>query len=157
MARSAGTTTSRPAVRSIFRARRSAFTIRASSPARRCSRPIASSSSFHNLWTIEAPEGYSLFFTHPVNRFDLPFITLSGLVDCDRYRDSWIHFPAHWHNTGFRGVLPKGTPIAQCIPVKREDWTRQTSAFTEDEAQKVHALRAALKREPGLYRRKFRA
>jgi len=43
---------------------------------------------FHNLWTIEAPEGYALFFTHPVNRFDLPFTTLSGLVDCDRYSDS---------------------------------------------------------------------
>ena len=40
---------------------------------------------FHNLWTIEAPEGYALLFTHPVNRFDLPFTTLSGLVDCDRY------------------------------------------------------------------------
>jgi hypothetical protein len=47
---------------------------------------------FHNLWTIQAPEGYALFFTHPVNRFDLPFTTLSGLVDCDRYHDNWIHF-----------------------------------------------------------------
>ena len=27
---------------------------------------------FHNLWTIEAPDGYSLLFTHPANRFDLP-------------------------------------------------------------------------------------
>jgi hypothetical protein len=40
---------------------------------------------FHNLWTIEAPEGYALLFTHPVNRFDLPFTTLTGLVDCDRF------------------------------------------------------------------------
>ena len=78
---------------------------------------------FHNLWTIEAPEGYAVFFTHPVNRFDLPFTTLSGFVDCDRYRDSWIYFPAHWHDVNFNGVLPKGTPIAQCIPVKREDWS----------------------------------
>jgi hypothetical protein len=38
---------------------------------------------FHNLWTIEAPKGYSLLFTHPVNRFDLPFTTLTGLVECD--------------------------------------------------------------------------
>ena len=63
---------------------------------------------FHNLWSIEAPEGYSLLFTHPVNRFDLPFTTLSGLVDCDRYRDNWIHFPAHWHDLNFNGVLPNG-------------------------------------------------
>ncbi|MFT4118120.1 hypothetical protein [Bradyrhizobium sp.] len=112
---------------------------------------------FHNLWTIEAPEGYALFFTHPVNRFDLPFTTLSGLVDCDRYKDAWIHFPAHWHDTRFSGVLPRGTPIAQCIPVKRENWTRQTSSFTIEETQKVQALRAELRRETGLYRRKFRA
>ncbi|OAF08356.1 hypothetical protein AYJ54_14710 [Bradyrhizobium centrolobii] len=112
---------------------------------------------FHNLWTIEAPDGYALFFTHPVNRFDLPFTTLSGLVDCDRYKDAWIHFPAHWHDTNFRGVLARGTPIVQCIPVKREDWTTQTSSFTTEDTQQVQALRAELRREPGLYRRKFRA
>ena len=36
---------------------------------------------FNNFWTIEAPPGYSLLFTHPVNRADLPFTTLTGLVD----------------------------------------------------------------------------
>jgi hypothetical protein len=60
---------------------------------------------FHNLWTIEAPKGYSLLFTHPANRFDLPFTTLTGLVDCDLYHDNWIHFPAHWHDANFSGVL----------------------------------------------------
>jgi hypothetical protein len=85
---------------------------------------------FHNLWTIEAPEGYALLFTHPVNRFDLPFTTLTGLVDCDRYHDNWIHFPAHWHDASFSGVLPKGTPVAQCLPVKREKWQARTIPFT---------------------------
>jgi hypothetical protein len=112
---------------------------------------------FHNLWTIEAPEGYEVFFTHPVNRFDLPFTTLSGLVACDRYTETWVHFPAHWHNTSFQGVLPKGTPIAQCIPVKREDWVAQISSFTEDEMRRVHEMRNEIRTEPGLYRRKFRA
>jgi hypothetical protein len=75
---------------------------------------------FHNLWTVEAPDGYALPFTHPVNRFDLSFTTLTDLVDSDRYYDNWIHFPAHWHDLDFKDVLPKGTPVAQCIPVKRE-------------------------------------
>ena len=88
---------------------------------------------FHNLWTIEAPEGYALLFTHPANRFDLPFTTLTGLVDCDRYHDNWIHFPAHWHDANFSGVLPKGTPVAQCIPVKRETWVARTLPFTAEE------------------------
>lgn len=112
---------------------------------------------FHNLWSIEAPPGYSLLFTHPLNRFDLPFTTLSGMVDCDQYRDSWIHFPAHWHDINFSGVLPRGTPVAQCVPVKRESWVAQTAPFTAEETQRVHELTKAINREPGLYRRKFRA
>jgi hypothetical protein len=112
---------------------------------------------FHNLWTVEAPEGYGVLFTHPFNRFDLPFTTLTGLVDCDLYSDNWVHFPAYWHNTGFRGVVPKGTPVAQCIPVKREDWMAQKSSLTDEEVRKVHAVRSELSRESSLYRRKFRA
>lgn len=111
---------------------------------------------FHNLWTVEAPEGYAVFFTHPVNRFDLPFTTLSGLVNCDRYTDTWVHFPAHWRDRNFKGVLPKGTPIAQCIPVKRESWKAQTSSFTAEETQRVHELRNELRRQPDLYRKNFR-
>jgi hypothetical protein len=112
---------------------------------------------FNNLWCIEAPEGYAVFFTHPVNRFDLPFTTLSGLVDCDRYQDNWIHFPAHWHDMNFSGVLPRGTPIVQCMPVKREKWTVETDTFTVDDTRRVHELKTAITREPGLYRRRFRA
>ncbi|HLZ75766.1 hypothetical protein [Phenylobacterium sp.] len=112
---------------------------------------------FHNLWTIQAPDGYALMFTHPVNRFDLPFTTLSGLVDSDRYHEGWIHFPAHWHDETFSGVLPKGTPIAQCFPVKRETWTARTEVFTEEDAQRAHGLMATIAREKGVYRRWFRA
>lgn len=111
---------------------------------------------FHNLWTIQAPEGYAVLFTHPVNRLDLPFTTLTGIVDCDRYHDSWINFPARWHDVNFNGVLPKGTPIAQCIPVKREDWSARTMAFTAEETQKLHDLTNGIDQQPGLYRRQFR-
>ena len=111
---------------------------------------------FHNLWTVEAPEGYAVYFTHPANRFDLPFTTLSGLVDCDSYTDTWIHFPAHWHDTNFAGVLPKGTPIAQCIPVKRDNWIAETSAFSAEKTAAVHAFRNEMRGATGLYRRQLR-
>ena len=112
---------------------------------------------FHNLWTIEAPDGYSLLFTHPANRVDLPFTTLTGLVDCDRYRDAWIHFPARWNDPAFQGVLPKGTPVAQCFPIKRETWNTRTAAFDEDDVRRTQELMNAISREPGIYRRRFRA
>ena len=112
---------------------------------------------FHNLWTIEAPEGYAVLFTHPFNRFDLPFTTLTGLVDCDRFNDAWIHFPAVWRDSGFEGVLPKGTPVAQCIPVRRERWGARTEALSADGAARTHAVIEAIRREKGVYRRRFRA
>jgi hypothetical protein len=68
-----------------------------------------------------------------------------------------VHFPAYWHDRNFRGVLPKGTPIAQCIPVKRDDWTAQASSFTAEEAKRVGQFRNELRRQPNLYRRNFRA
>jgi hypothetical protein len=42
-----------------------------------------------------------------VNRDDLPFRLISGLVDADRFHDGGINF----------GVLPKGTRAAQCLAV----------------------------------------
>ena len=57
---------------------------------------------------------------HPVNRDDLPFRLISGLVDADRFYDGGINFPAIWLQPEFSGVLPKGTPVAQCFAVPRE-------------------------------------
>jgi hypothetical protein len=112
---------------------------------------------FNNFWTIEAPPGYSLLFTHPVNRTDLPFTTLTGLVDCDRFYDSPPNFPARWHDPDFNGVLPKGTPVAQCLPVKRESWAAHFEALSTETTARMLKTREALGRETGLYRRQFRA
>jgi len=112
---------------------------------------------FHNFCTIEAPPGYSLLFTHPVNRADLPFTTITGLIDSDRYKDNMVHFPAQWHDANFTGVLPKGTPVAQCIPVKRESWTSRIATLSDEQARTVRELSGAIVRETGVYRRQFRA
>ncbi len=112
---------------------------------------------FNNLWVIEAPPGYSLLFTHPVNRTDLPFTTLTGLVDCDTYRYSPLHFPARWHDTSFSGVLPKGTPVAQCLPVKRESWSARCETLSDEAATRMIETQDAVGRETGVYRRQFRA
>ena len=111
---------------------------------------------FNSFWTIEAPAGYSLLFTHPVNRTDLPFTTLTGLVDCDTFHDSPLNFPARWHNADFNGVLPKGTPVAQCLPVKREAWAGQYGTLSDDDEARLIAARDALAFETGVYRRRYR-
>jgi hypothetical protein len=112
---------------------------------------------FNNFWTIEAPPGYSLLFTHPVNRTDLPFTTLTGLVDCDMFYDTPLNFPARWHDAGFNGVLPKGTPIAQCLPVERKSWTGRFEALSSKATTRMITTRDAIGREKDVYRRQFRA
>jgi hypothetical protein len=112
---------------------------------------------FNNFWTIEAPPGYSLLFTHPVNRTDLPFTTLTGLIDCDRFHNSPPNFPARWHDADFSGVLPKGTPIAQCLPVKRESWAGRLQTLSGDDNARLVATREAILHEADIYRRQYRA
>ena len=111
---------------------------------------------FNSFWTIQLEPGYSLFATHPVNRIDLPFRLLTGLVDCDRFSDVGVLFPAAWTNRDFEGVLPRGTPVAQCFPVAREALTLHCEAFSAEQAERYQATATALLSGPGVYRRQFR-
>jgi hypothetical protein len=112
---------------------------------------------FNNFWTIETPPGYSLLITHPINRHDLPFTALTGLVDCDKYKDNFINFPVQWRDPSYSGVLPKGTPVAQCIPVKRESWSGRFGAIRDDAVARFQETAAAVMNEPGVYRHRFRS
>jgi len=112
---------------------------------------------FNNFWTMQLPPGYSLLVMHPANRADLPFTTITGLVDSDMYVDSFVHFPARWNDMNFSGILPKGTPVAQCIPVKREHIVEEFGALSEEAARKLLSTAGAISGETGIYRRQFRA
>jgi hypothetical protein len=112
---------------------------------------------FNCFWTIEAPPGYSLLFTHPINRPDLPFTTLTGLIDSDTFHDIAMSFAARWHDPNFNGVLPKGTPVVQCLPVKRDSWSADFEALSAEDTTRLLAMKRAITREAGIYRRRFRA
>ena len=114
---------------------------------------------FVNFWTIKMPPGYSLLFTHPFNRVELPFLTLTGIVDCDTYSDHFVHFPAAWTDDDFDGVLPKGTPVAQAIPIQREslDMDLAFDVMTEDEQQRANDVFRASRELPHHYRNVFRS
>lgn len=71
-------------------------------------------------WAVKVPEGYSVLYTQPFNRYDLPFITTNGIIDNDV-----VSFPGtmpFFLNKDFVGVLPAETPFVQIFPFKREDW-----------------------------------
>jgi hypothetical protein len=67
------------------------------------------------------PAGYSALATHPLNRHDLPFITLTGIIDGGLVMYSHGNFP-FYIKQGFEGIIPKGTPIVQLIPFRQENW-----------------------------------
>jgi hypothetical protein len=86
----------------------------------------------------------------------LPFTTLTGLVDSDTFHNTPPNFPARWHDLSFNGLLPKGTPIAQCLPVKRESWNARFEALSGEDNAHLIATRDAIGRETDVYRRRFR-
>jgi hypothetical protein len=82
---------------------------------------------WHNQFNIKLPKDYSLLFLNPINRFDLPFLTVAGIVDCDTYTGA-VQFPFFIKNS-FAGIIEKGTPITQIIPIKREYWERGHGSY----------------------------
>lgn len=110
---------------------------------------------FNNFWTIALPEGWSMVFTHPLNRTDLPFRTFSGMVNCDQWKDGFVHFPAVWTDSSFQGVLPAGTPVAQAWPVYRESPELVFSEMAEEDVIAHKHNQDELQRAPGYYRRQI--
>jgi len=89
--------------------------------------------SWHPAWIPELPEGYSALITHPLNRPDLPFYTMTGIVDSDSFGTSRPQSNLPFLlNKNFTGILPVGTPMYQIIPFKRDDWKSSTTEFNEE-------------------------
>ena len=107
--------------------------------------PAIKEMNFILKWTfpfvIETPPGYSCFFTHPLNRHDLPFRTFSGIVETDLYPNA-VQFPFHL-SSDFeeRLIVEKGTPICQIFPFKTENWESIRENMTiEEEKRRMFQL-----------------
>jgi hypothetical protein len=72
------------------------------------------------------PLGYSMLLTHPINRHDLPFTTLTGIVDGGLVMGPTGSIPFYIKD-GFEGIIPQGTPIAQLIPFRQENWSSKVT------------------------------
>lgn len=83
--------------------------------------------SWKSPYSFKTPKGYSCLITHPFNRFDLPFTTLSGIVDTDDVMGQGS-IPFYLKDS-FNGIIPKGTPIFQILPFKRDEWK---SSYNEE-------------------------
>lgn len=84
-------------------------------------------------WAPEVPDGYSVLYLSPVNRFDLPFLTVGGIIDNDKINTPGL-LPFFLRDD-FIGTVPAGTPYVQIIPFKREKWEMSSQMHTEEEIE----------------------
>jgi hypothetical protein len=79
-----------------------------------------------NPWAIKTPKGYSCLFIPPMHNPNPWFSILEGIVDTDTYSSS-VNFPFVLKNPTDEFLIPAGTPIAQVIPFKRDEWKSEFS------------------------------
>lgn len=91
-------------------------------------------------WGTKLPKGYSMLVTHPLNRVDLPFQTLSAVVDADSFIHHDVGNIPFFIRSGFKGIIPAGTPIYQIFPYKRDDWFSSFKTYNEIEKNKFNKI-----------------
>ena len=89
-----------------------------------------------NYWHARLPKGYSLLITHPFNRLDLPFTTMTGVVDADSFHHTPMGNIPFFIHKGFDGIIPAGTPMFQIFPFRRDEWHSSFPAFDADDMER---------------------
>jgi len=76
---------------------------------------------FINPWSIVTPKGYSCMLVNPYFHTHPNLRTMNGIVETDGYHEAHVNtFFTAPVNTEI--TLPKGMPLVQVIPFKREDY-----------------------------------
>ena len=91
-------------------------------------------------WAPSLPEGYSALYISPLNRFDLPFTTVAGIIDNDRMDTPGLM--PFFLKKDFEGIIPAGTPYIQIIPFKREDWQMEIKKYNTQEIYERHIFQS---------------
>lgn len=105
-------------------------------------------------WGLELPEGYSCLYLTPMNRFDLPFLNTTGIVDNDK-----VHLSGSlpfFIVDGWEGTIPAGTPYVQILPFKREDWEHEIDVLDKAKIHDKMVKNVQFFRQPdgGVYKNK---
>ena len=95
---------------------------------------------FENPWIIVTPPDYVSLITAPVNRFEMPFTPLTGIVETGTYYRE-VHLPmACTMKPGETFVLRRGDPMIQVIPIRRDEWTAGVGAMDESRRAEQQAM-----------------
>lgn len=84
---------------------------------------------------IRTPPGWSMMFLPLwMHNTELPFSPVPALVDTDSYA-AVVNLPCIWEKRPWEGVIDAGTPVAQVIPIKREDWRATERDWKDSQAE----------------------
>jgi hypothetical protein len=107
---------------------------------------------FMNQWVIVTPPEYVCLITAPVNRFELPFKALTGIVETGSYYRE-VHLPMVCEmKAGETYRLLRGSPMIQVIPILREEWEH---GVREMDAEKRGKQQEMFKEDVHFYKEKF--
>ena len=108
------------------------------------------------LWKLpiafKVPAGYSFLYTHPLNRYDLPFTTLTGVVDGNFVLQAGANTPFYLKED-FEGIIEQGTPIVQIIPFLQQSWHSKLTKGVVKEGEKNNTIGNSLL--SGSYKKRF--
>jgi hypothetical protein len=114
---------------------------------------------FLNYWAIKLPPGYSMLFMPPLNRYEPRFECFSGMVD-DTYMGTgameFINFPFFFKQPNYTGIIKKGTPLVQCIPIKREPLSHEIKPLRPSDEELIEKTRRRYKTHESMYRDELR-
>lgn len=112
---------------------------------------------FEVPWHIRTPPGYSCIFTDPFYNEHENFCISSGIIDTDRFFYNGLVIIQPKKLESF--IIPKGTPLYQIIPFKREDWTSEIKLLDLDEINElktnVEKLATTFDKRYGSYKKLF--
>jgi hypothetical protein len=111
---------------------------------------------FYNPWIIETSPNTSCMFVPPLNRPELPYVPLSGIVDTDQYFNT-VNLPCVFPglDVGHQIELKMGTPMIQVIPFKRQEWKSSITNLKEGVLTRAHETREDMRNDrKEWYRRK---
>lgn len=92
-------------------------------------------------WIPQLPDGYSMLYIQPFNRYDLPFLNLTAIIDNDKFfMENNTNHP-FFLKENFEGIIPRGTPYMQMLPIKRDQWKSNVGEFDEMLSLKVGKIR----------------
>jgi hypothetical protein len=75
------------------------------------------------MWSVKTSPGYSSLFMKPMHQEIVPFEIVPGIIDTDTYiSEGFLSFKVE---KTFKGIIEKGTPLAQVIPFQRESWNSE--------------------------------